>query len=104
MHTRSSDQFQFTFEWDTEKNILNIEKHGVSFEEAKTIFYDPNVLYMYDPFHSDNEERFYAIGISEKLNVLIVSHCYRDEGKIIRIISARKADKNDERVYNNNRR
>ena len=79
------------FEWDENKNRINIKKHGVSFSEAMTVFDDPNVLYKPDPDHSQNEERFIALGFSEKMHVLVVCHCYYESDFIIRIISARKA-------------
>ena len=87
------------FEWDENKNIINQKKHKVSFEEAKTVFYDPAALIIHDPDHSEEEERFLIMGLSQTLNVLVVCHCYRENEEIIRIISARKADKDETRKY-----
>ena len=90
---------KIAFTWDLKKNSANIKKHGVSFEEAKSVFYDDNARLMHDPDHSDEEERFLLLGLSERLNILIVCHCYREENEIIRIISARKATKNEKKQY-----
>ena len=87
------------FDWDEQKNLLNQMKHAVSFEEATTVFLDENALYKADIDHSDEEERFILLGISMFANLLVVIHCYRDEVGTIRIISARKATKNEERQY-----
>ena len=81
------------FTWDESKAALNIQKHKVSFEEAKTVFDDVEALFMSDPDHSETEERFILLGMSLSLRLLIVCHCYRDNDNIIRIISARKATK-----------
>ena len=89
------------FEWDDSKNRINIEKHHISFEEATTIFYDENAILFDDPDHSKDEDRFLILGVSSKLHICIVSHCYRDKDKIIRIISARKATKKENNFYNN---
>jgi len=83
------------FEWDNAKNRANIKKHNISFSEAKSAFYDEQALLYSDPDHSDDEERFILLGMSMNTRVLIVSHCFRASGTVIRIISARKAD-NDE--------
>lgn len=80
------------FEWDEEKAATNLKKHKVSFEEAKTVFYDPNALLISDPEHSADEDRFIIMGISNKSKLLVVCHCYRENEEVIRIISARKAD------------
>ena len=87
------------FEWDEKKNQINIDKHGISFEEAMTVFYDPDALVTHDEDHSDDEDRFLILGISEALHLLIVCHCYREENETIRIISARKANKTEARQY-----
>ncbi|PJZ75280.1 BrnT family toxin [Leptospira neocaledonica] len=87
------------FEWDSAKNSSNKRKHGISFEEAKTVFYDENARIINDPDHSDNEERFIILGFSHKLNLLMVSHCYRSSKDVIRIISARKATKSESKQY-----
>ncbi len=88
------------FRWDENKNQINKKKHGIDFEEAKTVFYDDNAILFDDPKHSMEEERFLIIGISEHENLCIVSHCYRSGDNIIRIISARKATKKETRKYN----
>ncbi|HBF86149.1 MAG TPA: hypothetical protein DDW54_00560 [Clostridiales bacterium] len=87
------------FEWDENKNKINESKHKVSFEEAKTVFYDENALVINDPEHSLDEERFVILGFSGKANLLVVCHCYRSENMVIRIISARKATKKEEKYY-----
>ncbi len=76
-----------------------MRKHGVSFNEAKSVFYDENAIRYYDPDHSGNEDRFLMVGLSQKLRILIVCHCFQDEDSVIRIISARKATKNEEDHY-----
>ena len=90
---------ELCFEWDERKDRENRRKHGVSFEEAKTVFYDENAIRFFDPDHSDDEDRFILLGIGFKLRVLVVCHCYRVSDTVIRIISARKADKHEERDY-----
>ena len=87
------------FEWDEAKNRESKRKHAVSFEEAQTVFLDENALRFYDPDHSEDEDRFLMLGISFRLRVLVVCHCYRAGDTIIRIISARKADKQEEADY-----
>jgi uncharacterized DUF497 family protein len=87
------------FSWDKKKARTNIQKHKVSFEEAKTIFVDENARLIDDPDHSDEEDRFIMIGLSSNLKILTVVHCYRDNDNVIRIISARKSTKNEERQY-----
>lgn len=86
------------FEWDENKNRKNIKKHQVSFDEAKTVFYDSNALYEYDEEHSITEERFKIIGASYKERILIVCHCIR-YNDIIRIYSAREADADEQEQY-----
>lgn len=81
------------FQWNIEKGKTNLEKHGVSFEEAITAFDDESALYVTDTAHSDSEQRYLVIGMSKRLNILVVSHCIRGNDDIIRIISARKAEK-----------
>lgn len=88
------------FIWDDEKNEINTKKHGISFEEAKTVFLDNDAMFLRDDEHSFGEERFKIIGISAKLNLLVVCHCYRENDTIIRLISARKADKKENDLYN----
>lgn len=87
------------FEWDENKNRINQQKHGVSFEEAKSVFYDGEALVIDDPEHSQEEERFIILGLSNKANLLVVCHCYRTSDTIIRIISARKATKTESKFY-----
>ena len=87
------------FEWDKEKNRENQRKHGVSFVEAQTVFFDENAVEFYDDEHSEWEDRFMLLGISTKMRVLLVCHCLRESGSIIRIISARKATKNERKLY-----
>ena len=88
------------FEWDDSKNAINIKKHGISFEEAMTVFYDDDAIVFEDPDHSIEEKRFLIIGMSEIERLCIVSHCYREDEDKIRIISARKAVKSEIRTYN----
>jgi hypothetical protein len=88
------------FEWDPRKNRLNQQKHGVSFEEAEGVFADEHGLFMSDPEHSGNEDRFILLGMSSALRTLVVSHCYREAPDIVRIISARKADPSERAQYN----
>ncbi len=87
------------FEWDTAKAASNVAKHGVSFEEAKYVFYDLHARVIDDPAHSIEEERFIILGLSSKADVLTVCHCYRSAESVIRIISARKATKNEAAYY-----
>ena len=89
---------EITFAWDEKKNSININKHGVSFEEAKTVFFDSNARLIPDPEHSSSEERFILMGFSNKLNILLVVHSFNKE-KEIRIISVRKATKNERKQY-----
>ncbi|GAW87909.1 conserved hypothetical protein [Bathymodiolus platifrons methanotrophic gill symbiont] len=87
------------FEWDNNKNKINVSKHGVSFDEAQTAFYDEYAIQFFDPEHSEKEDRFLLLGTSFKLKTLVVCHCFREEEAIIRIISARKADKDESKAY-----
>ena len=87
------------FDWDKSKAILNKKKHGVSFEEAVTVFYDEDALEFYDPDHSEQEERFILVGLSFHSRILMVSHCVRESATRIRIISARKATKEETQKY-----
>ena len=90
------------FEWDEEKAAFNLKKHKVSFEEAKTVFYDPNAKLIADPDHSAEEDRFIILGLSNNSKVLVVCHCYRENDEVIRIISARKATINEKKQYGEN--
>ena len=87
------------FEWDEAKNRGNRRKHGVPFEEAQTVFLDENAIRFFDPDHSADEDRFLMLGISFRLRVLVVCHCFRVSDNVIRIISARKADRGEESDY-----
>ena len=87
------------FEWDENKNQINIKKHGISFEEARTVFYDDEALVRDDPDHSQDEERFVILGLSSRANLLVVCHCLRESETVIRIISARKATKTESKFY-----
>ena len=87
------------FAWDIRKSRSNRTKHGISFEEAKTVFLDENARLMDDPDHSSAEDRFLLLGYSLAAQCLIVSHCYRDESTVIRLISARKATTSEELDY-----
>jgi len=87
------------FSWDENKALMNQQKHGVSFEEAKTVFYDDYARLIADPDHSQQEERFLLLGLSEQLRLLLVCHCYREAGGQLRIISARKANKAEQQQY-----
>lgn len=88
------------FEWDEAKASLNLKKHGVSFNEAKSIFYDENAIQFYDESHSLlDEDRFLMLGVSSLSNILTVCHCEREDGNKIRIISVRKATKNERKYY-----
>ena len=87
------------FIWDEEKNSENKRKHGIDFEEASTVFYDEYAVLFDDPDHSEDEDRFLIIGCSARERLCIVSHCYRENADSIRIISARKALKDEIRDY-----
>ncbi len=87
------------FAWDEDKNRENIKKHGVSFEEGQTVFLDEYATRFFDPDHSEEEDRFIMLGMSFKLRVLVVCHCFRKNDTTIRIISARKADKGEAKSY-----
>jgi len=87
------------FEWDTDKASSNKKKHGVSFEEARSVFYDEFAVQFYDEESSESEDRFLMLGFSDEARLLIVCHCERNAGSIIRIISARKATKTEANYY-----
>ncbi len=87
------------FEWDERKNRANRKKHGVSFEEARSAFLDEEARVVADPEHSGDEERFVLLGLSASLRILVVCHCYWEDESVIRIISARKADREEQRQY-----
>ena len=87
------------FSWDNRKDKSNQKKHGISFEEAQTIFFDEKAVEFYDPDHSESEDRFIMLGLSYRLRVLVVCHCLRESKSEIRIISARKATKKEQKAY-----
>ena len=87
------------FDWDDSKNAQNKRKHGISFEEAQTVFFDEQALLIADPDHSEHEERFILLGLSSALRTLVVCHCYRKAGELIRLISARRADRQERLLY-----
>ncbi len=87
------------FEWDVKKNLTNIAKHSISFEEAQTVFYDDEAIIISDPEHSIDEERFILLGFSSLAKLLVVCHCLRENETVIRIISARKATKKETKAY-----
>ncbi|MBQ8074866.1 MAG: BrnT family toxin [Oscillospiraceae bacterium] len=91
---------EIEFIWDENKNLINIKKHGISFSEAATVFYDTEAIVFDDPDHSETEDRFLILGLSQNERLCIVSHCYRGNDDIIRIISARKATKKETAIYN----
>jgi len=87
------------FEWDGIKADSNIKKHGISFEEAKSVFYDELAVQFLQNDNEEGEERFLLLGLSLAHKVLMICHCERNSGDIVRIISARKATKNERRFY-----
>lgn len=87
------------FEWDERKNQSNVKKHGVDFSEARSVFYDQNAMVFFDPDHSGDEDRFILLGMSWRTRALVVCHCYREGEQVVRIISARRADRDEEREY-----
>lgn len=87
------------FSWDARKARQNLKKHRISFEEATTIFFDEKATEFFDPDHSKDEDRFLMLGLSWRLRVLVVCYCLRQNGSEIRIISARKATKKEEKIY-----
>lgn len=87
------------FEWEPRKASANLKKHGISFEEAKSVFYDESARLISDPDHSEDEDRFILLGVSHSLRIILVCHCYRSGGNVIRIISARKATPKESKAY-----
>jgi uncharacterized DUF497 family protein len=87
------------FTWDEQKEAANRQKHGVSFDEARTVFFDEHARLIADPDSSDDEDRFILLGYSERPRLLVVCHCYRENDSIIRIISARKASRPEKNTY-----
>ncbi len=90
---------QFRFEWDSRKAEINENKHGTSFNEAETVFYDENACLLYDSEHSLDEERYIILGMSSSLRLLVVIHTYQENVELIRLISARKATKKERQQY-----
>ena len=88
-----------SFEWDDRKAAANAKKHSVGFDEAKSVFVDEQAKLIGDPDHSNDEDRFVLLGLSSVLRLLLVCHCYRAEGNVIRIISARKASAHESKSY-----
>jgi uncharacterized DUF497 family protein len=89
----------YYFDWDENKNRINLEKHGITFEEASTVFFDDRAILFDDPEHSIDEDRFLLLGMSETAKVCIVCHCYRESDTVIRIISARQATRKEKQRY-----
>lgn len=87
------------FEWEASKAASNVQKHGITFEEARTVFFDERARLINDPDHSESEDRFILLGFSSSLRVIVVCHCYSSEGNVIRIISARKATATEKKAY-----
>ena len=87
------------FSWDMKKATANRQKYDVSFEEAQTVFADVHALRIFDPDHSDEEDRFVLLGLSSVPRLLVVCHCYRENDDLIRIISARKATRSEREAY-----
>ena len=87
------------FSWDKNKAQSNLKKHQISFKEAKTVFDDENARLIFDPDHSEDEDRFILLGYSCTSKILTVVHCYRDDEQNVRIISARKSTKHEENQY-----
>jgi len=87
------------FEWNRQKASENRRKHGVSIEEAKSAFLDENARLIPDPEHSSDEDLFVLLGLSLRLRLLVVVHCYREDEHVIRLISARKANRSEQRQY-----
>lgn len=90
---------EIAFEWDEHKAEQNERKHGISFEEARTAFEDDHARLTHDPDHSQDEERYILLGMSAVLRILVVCHVYRENDEVIRIISARKATKQEQQQY-----
>jgi len=99
MSTESMILNEQIFEWDKQKNIANIKKHGVSFKIAALAFFDPSSTLLDDAGHSYDEERFILVGFSKGASLLTVCHCYRDDGDVVRIISARSATREEQELY-----
>ena len=90
---------EIQFEWNEAKAEINEKKHHISFKEASSVFYDELAIEFYDDKHSEWEDRFLLLGLSNRLNLLLICHCYRETKNTIRLISARKATKNESKYY-----
>jgi uncharacterized protein len=88
-----------SFVWDEEKAEINLNKHGISFTEAKSVFYDEYARLISDEDNSENEERFLLMGMSLRPRLLLICHCYRENDRIVRIISVRKATRHEAQMY-----
>jgi uncharacterized protein len=87
------------FDWDNAKAAANLKKHGVSFDEARTVFYDEFAVQFFDEEHSSEEDRFILLGMDSSARLLVVVHCEMAEGEVIRIVSARKATRSEAKFY-----
>ena len=87
------------FQWDKNKAVENLKKHGVSFQEAETVFYDENAVEFYGDKHSEWEDRFLLLGVSATLRLLLICHCFKENDAVVRIISARKATAQEAKFY-----
>ena len=87
------------FDWNSNKERLNRVKHGVSFEEARSVFFDEQAIQFFDDAHSEYEDRFVMLGVSSKMRIIVVVHCERESGEVIRIISARRATSKERKYY-----
>ncbi|GMU73712.1 MAG: hypothetical protein AMXMBFR42_31640 [Burkholderiales bacterium] len=92
-------RMSLAFEWDLRKAAANLRKHGVSFEDAESVFSDERARLIDDPDHSAVEERFLLLGLDSNVRLLVVAHCYRAGGNTVRIVSARKATREEQRYY-----
>jgi uncharacterized protein len=90
---------ELRFTWDPKKARTNFDKHGVSFEEARSVFYDEHAVEFYDDMHSEWEDRFLLLGLSSRLRLLLVCYCHRETEGVIRIVSARKATPAESKHY-----
>ena len=90
---------QYNFEWDPAKALSNATKHGVTFEEAQSVFFDDRAIQFWDSPHSEKEDRFLMLGLSYKLRILLVVHCFRETDSTIRIISARRANRYEQQRF-----
>jgi uncharacterized DUF497 family protein len=95
---------EISFAWDERKNQQNRRTHGISFEEAQSVFFDEEAVHFFDPDHSDDEDRFLLIGRSYRLRVVLLCHCFRESDRVIRIISARRATRAERSVYQRGQR